>query len=194
MISNIYSTFSDVFSPNKICIAGGAVRDTLLGREPKDFDVFVFVPQWESWNDFRAHFVEEFQSKLNKYPEVISDIEWHKSEPFFIRSIEYHSKEIQVMTTPEKDMEALVDTFDWNICQFAYGERNGSVDFFKKNVELDDIKSGGYLRLNKITYPYSTLRRGYRFSERFHMRLATEDIKRLCSDIMKPKIGSESAS
>lgn len=44
--AEILAVASDVFKTAKIMIAGGAVRDTLLGRKVKDIDVFIEYPEY----------------------------------------------------------------------------------------------------------------------------------------------------
>lgn len=64
-------------------------------------------------------------------------------------------------------------------------------DFTFRQEDLDGIKVGEYLRLNKCTFPFSSLRRGYRFSERFTMRIHRDDINTICKQILDLKIKDE---
>jgi hypothetical protein len=168
--------FQDMFDElGEIVIAGGSVRDTLMGKKPKDIDIFLLGNLKEDIDDFVA-------DKLQDFATLDLKLDWHKSEPFLLQSIQYKEMEVQFLATPHGTLEGLIDSFDWNICQFGLGE-----DGVIQKCEITEIDVGKYLKLNKVTYPYSTLRRGYRFSERFLMRLKTADIKTICNKIMELK-------
>lgn len=132
---------------------------------------------WDEWDKYK----QDFSERLTEFSKVESNVDWHKSEPFLIETISYAGKEIQILSTPCKTAEELVATFDWGCCCFAFDGTN----YIYAKADLDSIKAGEYLRLNKITFPYSTLRRGYRFSERFLMRLHSDDLHELCRQIIK---------
>jgi hypothetical protein len=124
--------------------------------------------------------------KLNSYEKMEVKFEWHKSEPFYIIGIIHNGSEVQFMAHPAKTIEELVDTFDWNVSMYAYG-KNGF--YVPDGVSIDQIKPGGELFLNKnlkeFQFPYSSLRRGYRFSERFGMKLPHAEIVKLATSILK---------
>ena len=142
-------------------IAGGSVRDTLLGREPKDYDVFVL----------RGKFRDGWGNGL----EVVDSPEWHKSEPNLQRTFRIDGRIVQVMKSDWSLPGQVLDHFDWNVSQFAF---NGD---FLQLTDLTDIGEGKELRLHRVTYPVSTLRRGFRFSERFGMQFRKEDLRDLCA-------------
>jgi len=155
--------------PFPLCVAGGAVRDTLLGRTPKDVDVFVF--------GVRGVDEEVFHGLT-----LVECPEWHKSEPFLQATVDVAGVHHQVMAVPDvDDMEDLVDGFDWNVSRFAY---DGTAAFLP--VSVDDVAEGRDLKLHRVTYPRSTLRRGFRYSERFGMRFRSEDVDRLCWMVLEP--------
>ena len=151
-------------------IAGGAVRDVLLGREPKDYDLFLLGrgPSREA--------SEEVSARLSDMDHV-KPLDWHKSEPFLVDTVRVGASEVQVMLTPETTMDALIQTFDWNICLFGY---DGSV---RAAEDISNIAPGKPLRLQRVTFPLSTLRRGFRFSERFQMIFLQPDIVALCAQV-----------
>lgn len=167
--------FSSLNQFGKLVVAGGAVRDQLMARTPKDFDLFILTN--DKWNDGVAEAVKRITAD---YPDVKAEVEWHKSEPYLIRSLSFKSHEIQLMQSPFGSTDALLDSFDWNVCRFAF---DGS---FHTRELVENIGVGKELKLHKVTNPLSTLRRGFRFSERFLMRLRIEDVKLLCSKISKP--------
>jgi hypothetical protein len=149
-------------------IAGGAVRDTLIGREPKDYDVFVNCSEKEA-EKITSHM---FGLKMRDVPES------HKSEPFLKGTWEVDGVDVQVMWTPKTTIEELMSGFDWNVCLFAFD------GVFHQREEVTNIAAGKSLRLVTITYPISTLRRGFRFSERFGMKLERSDLFAICKRVM----------
>jgi hypothetical protein len=174
-LQDIWTAFNDILGVmGDVYICGGAVRDSLRGVEPKDYDVYIINAKGSHWNDIS----NEIKKKLVNYPKVKAKFDWHKSEPFLVDTISYDGSEIQIMLRGDAhNVDELVDSFDWNVALFAYGI-NG-VYKHKNAVDLADIDNGGELKLNKITYPYSTLRRGYRFSERFLMKLETSTVHKI---------------
>ncbi len=79
------------------------------------------------------------------------------------------------MVNPATSLNELVSTFDWSVCLFGYD----GLQIFKGS-DLSEIKVGGNLKLQKVTFPLSTLRRGFRFSERFRMKLDNADLEKIC--------------
>lgn len=183
MLQEVFTEFDARLSDfGQVVIAGGAVRDTLLGRTPKDFDVFVLH---DSGAKFQA-MKDGIAPKLADLAVIPPIVEWHKSEPYLVASVGWHGAEVQVLANPAPSPDALVDTFDWSVCLYAF---DGSETIAREPVV--NIQPGGDLWLQTVTYPLSTLRRGFRFSERFHMRLKQDDVKALCGKILKKSIGNE---
>lgn len=172
-VADVFDEFSR--RCGRVCIAGGSVRDELMGLEPKDFDVFVF---------------DEILPIQFDGLEVIEVPEWHKSEPFLVGNFRWRGAWIQVMRTDMPDVEALVDSFDWNVCMFAYDGTTTA------QTDIDEIGEGKTLRLHKVTFPLATLRRGFRFSERFKMKLERDDISHLCAQVVlrRCKVASKGES
>lgn len=167
-----------------VVIAGGAVRDTLMGRTPKDYDVFI-INSGSKFNSF-TEVKAEVGERLLGHPKVDIKYEWHKSEPFLIESIKTEYGEVQIMARNIQNEQDLMDTFDWNVALFTFG-KNGYIN----RESIENIGEGKDLILHKVTYPYSTLRRGYRFSERFTMKLRREDTFKLCQMIVQKNEGKE---
>ncbi len=179
-MKDVIETFSDILE-TPVIIAGGAVRDYLRNEPPKDYDVFMLGRTWEDWEDYKAQFAERFDSRMSQFPKVESKVEWHKSEPFLLDTILFNGREVQLLASPAKSIPELISDFDWSVCCFGFDGTNYVYD----PPDLDSIKHGEYLRLNKCTFPFSTLRRGYRFSERYSMRIKREDINTICRQIME---------
>lgn len=172
MLSDVHAEFSKRLGHlGPVVIAGGAVRDEVMGRTPKDYDVFILGCP------FNAESRDAVTERLDTLPRL-DQLEFHKSEPFLTGTVSFHvgGKDVvvQVMTTDAATVQALLDRFDWNVSRFAF---DGAVHAL---TAIDEIGTGQPLRLHKVTYPLSTLRRGFRFSERFGMKLQHADIVELC--------------
>jgi hypothetical protein len=147
-------------------VAGGSVRDVLMGREPKDFDVFVLC---------QGELADNWHNGLEK----LNSPEWHKSEPYLQRTLRVDGRVVQVMRSNASNVGEVLDLFDWNVSRFAYDPK--LTDPVIKLTELSDIAEGKPLKLHRVTFPVSTLRRGFRFSERFSMVFQKEDLRDLCA-------------
>lgn len=154
-------------------VAGGAVRDVLLGREPRDIDLFLLN---QTFDDSTISAVNEALQGMD----IVRAESW-KSTPYLVTTVRFSAMDIQIMLSPEKSLPHLLTSFDWNVCLFGY--KYGASPFGLNPHEV--VGEGKYLVLNRVTYPLSTLRRGFRFSERFKMTLSIFDVKRLCGDILR---------
>lgn len=154
----------------RVVIAGGAVRDTLMGVTPKDYDVFVLgsvgVP------------ADMFSSALDGL-QPLTLLEFHNSEPFLQGTYKFGAAVVQVMATPHRSVADLLDSFDWNVSRFAF-DGASTIDL----CPVSEIGTGKTLSLHRVTFPASTLRRGFRFSERFKMLLNRDDLTRLCAAVL----------
>lgn len=177
-IEKVFEEMDALLSPfGTVVVAGGAVRDYLMSRTPKDYDIFILnTAGIETFSSVK----EKVKIATRDIPKVEIKYEWHKSEPFLIESIATPYGEVQIMARDIKTQEDLIDTFDWNVSRFSFGR-----DGFVNGEDVSNIGHGKDLVLHRITHPLSTLRRGYRFSERFTMRLKYTDVKKLCEIISK---------
>jgi hypothetical protein len=154
---------------DSVWIAGGAVRDAVLKRTPKDYDIF-----FHSENRPQNERVRNLLGSMEPVP----TLPWHRSEPFLVDTRMHPCGVVQIMWTPHKTLDALIDSFDWNVALFGYdSERVVSL------TDPADIAEGKPLVLHRVTFPLSTLRRGLRYSERFGMQLKREDLERLCKKV-----------
>lgn len=177
-IFEIYTEFSNRLLEFGDCyLAGGCVRDHLMNKTAKDFDFFIL--NHTLWEDFKES-KQKILAKLSDLPISKPLVEWHKSEPYLVVSCEYKGLEVQILLNPANTIDQLLDTFDWNTCLFAYGKDG----IFQKEL-IQNIGPNKELKLNKVTFPLSTLRRGFRFSERFLMKIRRDDIDLLCTKILE---------
>src|SRR5690606_1748417 len=173
MMDEVFAEFHRRLSHiGQVVIAGGAVRDWLMGREPKDYDVFVLGAPNQP---------EPFERALADL-EPVTTLDFHKSEPFLQGTFRFGECIVQVMATPHTNVIAVRDEFDWHVCNHAY-DASGVTD----GGPVESIRPGESLRLHGVTFTVATLRRGFRFSERLSIRLEYAHIRRLCEAVVTPK-------
>lgn len=160
--------FTDIAT---VVVAGGAVRDEHLGQVPKDYDVFLLNTGYSDQDRARV------KAEIDDLP-TLDQLHFHKSEPYLVETVRLGSAIVQVMCTPCQTVGELLDTFDWNVSLFAY---DGALH---QRCSREDIEAGKPLVLQKVTYPMSTLRRGFRFSERFGMEFKKDDVVALCRQVV----------
>lgn len=168
-----FQFFQQRFDTMPMALAGGCVRDHLMKRGAKDFDLFLLGISSEHFNPTRER-VEKSIADL----EIIHPIEWHQSEPYLCVTIRWRGRTVQILANPAESKEELVDTFDWNVCRFAYDGQLLQLE------NIENISEGKELKLHKVSFPLSTLRRGFRFSERFKMKMSRETVVQLSRQIV----------
>lgn len=164
-----------------VVVAGGAVRDHLLGRKPRDYDIFILggklgPPMYNKLlKDARAHMA------LNFTDSTFPATKKYEGHPAFtpITECTFRGHKVQVMASEAPSVDALLQSFDWNICGFAYA--NGLHQQLSK-LTLGIMQLHGTLKLtsDNLPAPLVTLRRGYLFAERYGMRFPEETQRRLC--------------
>lgn len=173
-LNTVHTHFSKRFEDiAPVVIAGGAVRDHIMGKKPKDYDLFLLKTNFSKEN------IAKIAEIVRDLPIIEGIIPEHQSEPFLIKTVLWKGATIQIMCTPFENITDLLESFDWNVCLFAYDGQEWI------RTEVRHITAGESLKLQKITYPLATLRRGFRFSERFGMKLEYNDIIKLCTAIME---------
>lgn len=153
---------------HRCCIAGGAIRDALLGKDPKDIDLFVLGPgpEFDMLSMLDGLDVQE-HPELDKY---------ENSSLKAVFDSQYTAAPVQVCWHPEMETpQELLKTFDWNICLFVYDGfkvYRGDSIAYKRNVNS--------LELNDFHEPYiATLRRGFRFQERYGINMPIDTLEKL---------------
>lgn len=183
LLAEVHGEFSSRLSEfGTVTIAGGAVRDSLLGKMPKDFDVFILQGEKFDLEKCRPAII----SVLSDLSEVKPKVDWHKSEPYLAATVLWRGQEIQVLCNPAPTLADLIGTFDWSVCLFGFDGK----DYFR-GEPLENIGPGKELRLQRVTFPVSTLRRGFRFSERFLMKLRRDDLATICRMILEKHAPAE---
>jgi len=161
---NIRSEIQDCFPDKVVVAAGGCIRDVAIGATPKDYDIFILG----HLDPDSAR--EEVCRKLEDSGFVATDPTHHSSEPFLAGTFIVGGLTVQVMASKYSTIEELIDSFDWNVSRYGWdGER-------VLGESILNIARGKPLLLHKVTFPLATLRRGFRFSERFGMTLSVESV------------------
>ena len=130
--------------PTKYAIAGGAIRDYLSGTDIKDIDIFS--------NDIES---EEKLLKWLKDEENPNNIKI-MNENSQLANFKMNGHWIQVIKGKYYDMEtdAVIESFDFTICgAMLVDDRFSTLPTFFQDTLAK------HLRINKITFPLSTLER-----------------------------------
>ena len=198
--SEIIKTFEILYPKCIFTIAGGAVRDILLHREPKDIDIFICgVDDWTQ--EGRLSFKKKLNLSKLYYKIATSNLPWHKYEKFLLLSIiwkmsaQFKEKELEVQFCgfPKKSINALLETFDWEICHFAYipgllyytDRSQRLIDKIKSYSPTNEKYRPPAMRLTNFQFPISNLRRGFKFENRYPIKLDYRSITRLCREVLK---------
>lgn len=161
---------------SKLVIAGGYPRDKILGRQPRDIDVFALEASGKS-------------------SDVTEALRWH-SIPFMVEPKSYgfpgHSCpelarfdksiklrfmewDVHLVCTPCQTPSDVVETFDFNICRFFYDVELDRIYAWSK-TDRSDLHAKN-MRLMHDRTPVSSLRRGFLFEYRLGMKFQAGDIR-----------------
>lgn len=136
---------------DKMWIAGGAIRRTLLNKE-LDTDVDLFFKDEES--------LKSYSKELEKIgAKIITENEHQTTFTYHIEKLN-KSYLIQAVTISFYDnVEDLLDSFDFTITQFAF---DGEILYCGEH-SIWDLKSNK-LALHKLTYGVATMRRMIKYT------------------------------
>ena len=142
-------------------IAGGAVRDVLMGNEPKDVDIFVL-------GDIDQDVIDDSLIDMVMEGAICPEVtEGDYEGEFVVGTFSAKGYQIrhQVMMTGHSSLNHLLDSFDWNVCLFGIDIDGEAV----ARVDLAEVGPGQKLKLQTLTHPFSTWSRGMRFAARYDM-------------------------
>jgi hypothetical protein len=143
-------------------LVGGAVRDLLLEREPKDWDIYFLDSTADDLREkFKAHTNDLDTRPFLRHEDLAAEL----LAPF---------GHVQIMATPYSQADLLLDSTDWNVSAFAFD--GGLI----QREDPANIRAGQPLRLLTVSNPMSTLARGFEFSSRFKMLFQSRDVYSLC--------------
>lgn len=163
-------------------IAGGAIRDALLGRIPKDIDIFILgLPEMSEEREILYDKLASLYEPENKNylgPVLTENFIPDTSISENIDPQEQGVK-IQVMFSEYKTIEELIKSFDWNISWIGMN-KDGLIH---DPCDLANTINAVPLTLLNITNPFSNLRRGYRFSERYGTQIDAASLLTLVTKV-----------
>lgn len=173
-------------------IAGGSVRDSLVGRSPVDFDVFLFrsldagILNFEDSNITKIEPDKSSKRIITKIKVQVPNDDSYSGfktvtqRPFALFDYLYKGEQIQVIYQERDSIHELLNDFDWNICRFAYGKIPGTdkVGFIKK-MDESEIVCHGDLKLHNPKNPLLSLERGFKFAQRYKMKIQENDLRKL---------------
>ena len=179
----------EVATGRTVVIAGGAVRDHLLGRKPRDYDVFILTGKLGATS--LAKVVKDARTvvvKLN-VGESVGHVGFpaggkygatHALTP--IAEFYFWGHKVQVMCSPVADTKHLLETFDYNICKLFYPNTKHSGEYSL----VANIKAHGKLVFTQSTTadPMFTLTRGMEFARRYGMTMHSASVKQLCAAVV----------
>lgn len=182
-LAAVYTEFeSRLGHLGKVVIAGGAVRDYLLERTPKDFDVFVLTDA--VCDELKAAALSNLEDL-----DQPTDPKWNYGlSDGFSGTYIWRGAYVQVMFVDFQSTEELLASFDWNITRYAFdGEIMTEEPIFYntdgKAYLRDLILTSGYIR-----WPRSSMRRGLDFAKRYRLRLRRNDLLRLVDGILREQV------
>lgn len=175
-----------------VVIAGGAVRDHLLGRKPRDYDVFVLSGKLgppkvnKLVKDIRNYLLGMGTDSGQSYLSFSVTSKYGASDNTGpVAEFYFWGHKVQVMVSPVAIPQQLVATFDYNICKLYYPNAQHSGE----HSVVANIKQHGALKLvgtAPLPYPALTLRRGMEFASRYGMQLPDTTVEYLCKLIVNP--------
>ena len=183
----------EVATGRTVVIAGGAVRDHLLGRKPRDYDVFILTGKMGSTSV--AKVVKDTRNWVlvqNAHAGSTDGVAYvhfpttnkYGSAPVLTPIAEFYfwGHKVQVMCSPVADTKHLLETFDYNICRLFYPNTKHSSEY----SVVANIKAHGTLVLtaSAVTDPMFTLSRGMEFAQRYGMKMYPASMKQLCAAVV----------
>ena len=176
---DLIKLLSDTLQINKIAIAGGAIRDTLLQRPPKDIDVYLNIEDY--CDEHRTHLL----NKLVSINADIIDTSYKNTNLYSNIDCILNNEHIQIMVN-ELEPQDLIREFDYNICQYGY---TNSALYSTTNAKLlieylqvmetspydfMDYNKWPDLKLCNINNNMNTMKRGYVFSYKYKVQFSKE--------------------
>lgn len=200
-LQSVYATFARHLERiGPVYIAGGAVRDTLLGRIPRDYDIFILVdkPMDEVALEVRKvldamntgqslKYEKKREYRTNTLLETLKRIFGGKTDDLTGATVTpVKQVTVQIILSRSESIYDLLADFDWNICLFAYGwiPHMDAIGVYEK-TPLRHFQMEGELRVNAFHYPIRTLRRGFRFADRYELPINKEDLVKLAGLIVE---------
>lgn len=151
--NNIFSPLAEEFGPENVIIAGGCIRDRVLGIAPKDIDVFLNI-EYPVELEMVAKDLKDAGLNINTGTNEAGDDNYEaleevpKSEKasvingIYAGSVTGSTTPVNIILRQFNHMpfnpENLVSTFDYSMVQGWYDPKSGDVtgtDAFKRDIE-----------------------------------------------------------
>jgi len=174
--------------PNELYMAGGAIRDALLCRTPKDIDLFITTEQMYDHSDIVKNLSGINDLQILKY---FTDEETHGYSNV---DLIYKNYRIQIINQHVNySLDRLILEFDYDICQYGYYYRSNEVlttegaKVLMAGLQVMEISPNDFINPNKfpnmnlvnINNVERNLKRGIVFEHRYKVKLTPETLKRL---------------
>lgn len=121
-------------------IAGGWARDTILGKEPKDMDVFVL-------NNLSTNKLDEV---FDSHCTIIHNSQYLKMRDEVIALYKYDNLNLDVLLMSNPTIEYVLENFDVSICQAICVLENDKLVYKVSKDFMDYIN-------NRIIYRYTNI-------------------------------------
>lgn len=150
--------FWSILKECNVIIAGGAIRSIFAGEKIKDFDLY-----------FRCKEDSDRLLKHEKFKNV-SQFVTHNAV-----SIRLEGKTFQLITLLYGEPEALINQFDFTVCQAGY-DINNKTWYFHDNF-FKHLAGRSLVFNNTLPYPLATLYRAFKYQKKGYNISPSEIIK-----------------
>lgn len=173
---------------DEIYIAGGAIRDALLGRQPKDVDMFITTEKIYSSLDIVEKLTGIDDLKILTYDNTIARHDYSNVDILF------KNTKIQIINRyVNYSLQNLILEFDYDICQYGYYQ-GGDVVYTTEGakvlmsmLQIMELSPNDFLDPNKwpelefvrVNNVERNLKRGIIFEHRYKVKLNKETFKTL---------------
>lgn len=105
---------------NNFVIAGGYIRDSLIGEKYSDIDIFILK------NDSDYNFEDiNLKSLISIFDDSKTKLVFNSPKmKTYITNVLESPEKIQIIKSEHRTIEDLLESFDFTICQFAYSLTN----------------------------------------------------------------------
>jgi hypothetical protein len=208
ILKSVYHHFKEHLGAlGDIYIAGGACRDTLCGREPKDYDIFILNPKNNADQIIKVWHAE--QKRNNKVEDTrIVGLKSEGSTNKSCAQFRWNGLEIQIIIKPYKTVEELLAKFDTNVCMFAYGVVSHTIkkswfgivppekeDYINlSGLDISSIeKKLALLTVNYIDpeHPFYNLGRLFYLREKLHLDVEESELYKIIDIIGRKRYGDK---
>lgn len=163
-----------------IYIAGGAIRDALLGRQPKDVDIFICTDYI-----YERSAIIKALSGFNEI-QILPNYYHDETHEYSNIDLLINGKKIQLMNDcVNNTLPSLISRFDYNICQYGYYKCSDEVittegaKVLMSALQVMEVSPLDFLDPNKypelqlcnVTDHIRSLKRGAIFEYRYKVKL-----------------------